>query len=127
MKLVSPSEHVGKTFSWSLQEKLPHKREAEASQGNETMIETLSVFDNVKSVRNRETGLIDPTQNENEMHMWTQRVTDNTKREMAGLRKEMNQKLEMKKMMREVKISRRTQPVSNRKNNDKTTSRRETP
>ena len=91
------------------------------------MIETLSAFDNVSSVRNRETVLIDPTQNENEMHMWTQRVTDNTKREMAGLRKEMNQKLEMKKMMREVKISRRTQPVSNRKNNDKTTSRIETP
>ena len=37
--------------------------EAEASQGNETMIETLCIFDNVSSVRDRETVLNDPTQN----------------------------------------------------------------
>ena len=52
--------------------------EAEASQGTETMIETLCNFDNVSSVRDKEAVLIDPTQNENEMQVWTQRVTDNT-------------------------------------------------
>ena len=36
------------------------------------------------------------------MHVWTQRVTDNTNRDMAELRKEMNEKLE--KMMREERI-----------------------
>ena len=50
------------------------------------IIETLSKFDNVSSVRDRETVLIDPTQNENEMQVWMQRVTNNTKREMAELR-----------------------------------------
>ena len=35
--------------------------EAETSQGVETMIETLSKFDNVSSVRDREAVLIDPT------------------------------------------------------------------
>ena len=74
--------------------------EAEASQGNETMIETLSNFDNVSSVRSREAVLIDHTQNENEMQVWTQRVTDNTNKEMAELRKELNEKLE--RMMKEV-------------------------
>ena len=51
--------------------------EAEASRSIETMTETLSNFDNVSSVRNREAVLIDTTQNENEMQVWTQRVTDN--------------------------------------------------
>ena len=39
------------------------------------MMETLSNFDNVSSVRDREAVLIDPTQNENELQVWTQRVT----------------------------------------------------
>ena len=46
--------------------------EAEASQGNEIVIETLNNFDNVSSVRHREAVLIDPTQNENDMKVWTQ-------------------------------------------------------
>ena len=52
--------------------------EAEASQGKETMIESLSNLDNVSSVTDREAVLNDPTQNENEMQVWTQGVTDNT-------------------------------------------------
>ena len=52
--------------------------EAEVSQGNETMTETLRNFDNDSSVRDREAVLIDPRQNENEMQVWTQRVTNNT-------------------------------------------------
>ena len=44
--------------------------EAEASQGNETMIETISNFDNVSSVKNREAVLIvDTTQNDNMMQV----------------------------------------------------------
>ena len=62
--------------------------EAEASQGIENLIETLGNFDYVSSVRNREAALVDTTQKENEMQMWTQRVTDNTNGEMAELRKE---------------------------------------
>ena len=88
--------------------------EAEASHGIETMIETLSNFD---TVRDKEAVLIDPTQNENEMQVWTRRETDNTNREMAELRKEMNEKLE--KMMRKVKNSRKPQSIPNRKNNGK--------
>ena len=41
--------------------------EAEASKGIETIIETLSEFDNVCAVRGREPVLIDSTQNENEI------------------------------------------------------------
>ena len=41
--------------------------EAEASQGNENMDETLSNFDKVSSVGDREAVSTDPTQNENEM------------------------------------------------------------
>ena len=62
--------------------------EAEASQGIETLIETLGNFDYVSSVRSREAALIDTTQKENEMQVWTQRVTDNTNRELAELRNE---------------------------------------
>ena len=53
--------------------------EAEASQGNETMMETFSNVDNFSSVRDMGAVLIDPTQNGNEMQMWTRRVTDKTK------------------------------------------------
>ena len=62
--------------------------EAEASQGNEAIIETLSNFDNVSSVRDRDAVLIDPTQNEKEMQVWTRRVTDNTNKEMTELLKD---------------------------------------
>ena len=89
------------------------------------MIETPGNFDNISSVRDREAVLIDPTQNENEMQVWTQRVTDNLNKGMAELRKEMNEKLE--KMMIEVKNSRRTQSIPSKRNNGQTTSRIETP
>ena len=62
--------------------------EAEASQGIESLIETRDTFDYFSSVRNREAALIDTTQNENEMKVWTQRVRYNTYREMAELRNE---------------------------------------
>ena len=39
------------------------------------MMETLSNFDNVSSVRDRKAVLFDPTQTENELQVWTQRVT----------------------------------------------------
>ena len=58
------------------------------------MIETLSNFDNVNSVKDRKAVLIDTSQNENEMQVWTQRVIDNTNEEIAELRKEMNEKFE---------------------------------
>ena len=67
---------------------------SEASQGNETMIETLSNFYNVSSVKDRKAVLIDTSQNENDMQVWTQRVIDNTNEEIAELRKEMNEKFE---------------------------------
>ena len=50
--------------------------EAAGSPPNETMIETFSSFGNVSSVRIREAVSIDFTQNENEMHGWTQRETE---------------------------------------------------
>ena len=43
--------------------------EIETSQGNETVIETLSNFENVSSVRNEEIALDSGTQNENEMQI----------------------------------------------------------
>ena len=91
--------------------------EAEASQGYETIIETLSNFD-VSSVRNKEAVLIDTTQNKKEMQVWTQRVTDNTNIEMAELINELNEK-----MMRELKKHKRMHTVPNRKNNEQATSR----
>ena len=62
--------------------------EAEASQGIDSLIETLGTFDYFSSVRNREAALFDTTQNEKEMQVWTQRVIYNTNREMAELRNE---------------------------------------
>ena len=87
--------------------------EIETSQGNESVIETLSNFENVGSVRNEEIVLDSGTQNENEMQIWTQRVSDKTNKEVANLRKEMDEKLE--KILREMKDSRRTQSVPNRR------------
>ena len=55
--------------------------EIETSQGNETVIETLSNFQNVSSVRHEEIALDSGTQNENEMQTWTQRITDKTNKE----------------------------------------------
>ena len=44
--------------------------EIETSQGNETVIETLSNFENVSSVRDEEIALDGGTQNENEMQFF---------------------------------------------------------
>ena len=87
--------------------------EIETSQGNETVIETLSNFENVSSVRDEEIALDSGTQNENEMQIWTQRITDKTNKEVTNLRKEMDEKLE--KILKEMKNNRRTQSVPNRR------------
>ena len=90
--------------------------EIETSQGNETVIETLSNFENVSSVRYEEIALDSGTQNENEMQFWTQRMSDKTNKEVANLRKEMDEKLE--KILKEMKNNRRTQSVPNRRYRD---------
>ena len=72
------------------------------------MIETLSNFENVSSVRDREAVLFDGTQNEIEMQVWTQRKTGTTNREMSELKRETEENLE--KTIREVKSKKRTQP-----------------
>ena len=93
--------------------------EVETSQGNETVIETLSNFENVSSVRDEETALDSGTQNENEMQIWTQRITDKTNKKVTNLRKEMDEKLE--KILKEVKNNRRTQSVPNRRYREQNT------
>ena len=50
--------------------------EIETSQGNETTIETLSNFENVGSFREGETVLVSGSQNEDEMQVWTQQITE---------------------------------------------------
>ena len=95
--------------------------EIESSQGNETVIETLSNFENVSSVRNEEITLDSRTQNENEMQIWTQRISDKTNEEVANLRKEMDENLE--KILREMKNSRRTQSEPNRQYREQDTPR----
>ena len=72
------------------------------------MIETLSNFE-VSSVRDEEAVRFDSTQNEKEVQVWTQRMTDKKQKEMSELRNGRNEKLE--KVMREVKISSRMQFV----------------
>ena len=93
--------------------------EIETSQGNETVIETLSNFENVSSVRDEEITLDSGTQNENEMQIWTQRITDKTNKEVTNLRKEMDEKLE--KILKEMKNNRRTQSVPNRRYQEQNT------
>ena len=95
--------------------------EIETSQGNETVIETLSNFGNVSSVRDEEIALDSGTQNENEMQIWTQRMTDKTNKEVTNLRKEMDEKLE--KILKEMKNNRRTQSVPNRRYREQNTPR----
>ena len=95
--------------------------EIETSQGNETVIETLSNFENVSSVRDEEIALDRGTQNENEMQIWTQRITDKTNKEVTNLRKEMDEKLE--KILKEMKNNRRTQSVPNRRYREQNTPR----
>ena len=98
--------------------------EIETSQGNETVIETLSNFENVSSVRDEEIALDSGTQNENEMQIWTQRLSDRTNKEVANLRKEIDEKLE--KILKEIKNNRRTQSVPNRRYREQNTPRAET-
>ena len=93
--------------------------EIETSQGNETVIETLSNFENVSSVSGEEIALDSGTQNENEMQIWTQRITDKTIKEVTNLRKEMDEKLE--KILKEMKNNRRTQSVPNRRYREQNT------
>ena len=87
--------------------------EVEKSQGNETIIEALSNFENNSSVREGERALVSGSQNEDEIQVWTQKITDKTNKEVSDLRKEMNEKLE--KMLKEMKNSRRAQSVSSRR------------
>ena len=87
--------------------------EIETSQGSGTVIETLSNFENVSSVRDEEIALDSGTQNENETQIWTQRITN--------LRKEMDEKLE--KILKEMKNNRRTQSVPNRRYREQNTPR----
>ena len=63
------------------------------------------------------TSLDSGTQNENEMQIWTQRITDKTNKEVTNLRKEMVEKLE--KILKEMKNNRRTQSVPNRRYREK--------
>ena len=86
--------------------------ENETSQGNETVFETLSNFENVSSVRDEEIALDSGTQNENEMQIWTQIMSDKENKEVANLRKDMDEKLE--KILKEMQNNRRTQSVLNR-------------
>ena len=77
------------------------------------LLSRLSNFENVSSVRDEEIALDSGTQNENEMQIWTQRITDKTNKEVTNLRKEMDEKLEKKLI--EMKNNRRTQSVPNRR------------
>ena len=95
--------------------------EIETSRGNETVIETLSIFENVSSVRDEEIALDSGTQNESEMQIWTQRISDKTNKEVANLRKEMDEKLE--KILKEIKNRRRTQSVPSRRYQEQNTPR----
>ena len=95
--------------------------EIETSQGNETVIEILSNFENVISVRDEEIALDSGTQNEKEMQIWTQSISDKTNKEVTNLRKEMDEKLE--KILKEMKNNRRTQSVSNRRCREQNTPR----
>ena len=95
--------------------------EIETSQGNETVIETLGNFENIISVRDEEIALDSGTQNENEMKFWTQGMSDKTNKEVANLRKEMDEKLE--KILKEMKNNRRTQSVPNRRYRERNTPR----
>ena len=92
--------------------------EVETSQGNEIGIETLSNFENVSSVREGETAFASGSQNDDEIQIWTQKITEKTNREVSDLRKEMNEKLE--KMLKEMKNN-RIQSVPSRRYQEQNT------
>ena len=93
--------------------------EVGTSQDNENIIENLSNFENVNTVREGETALVRGSQNEDEIQVWTQRITDMTNRKVSDLRKEIDEKLE--KMLKEMKDSRRAQSVPGRKYQEQNT------
>ena len=55
------------------------------------------------------------------MQIWTQRISDKTNKEVANLRKEMDEKLE--KILKEMKNNRRTQSVPNKRYGEQNTPR----
>ena len=55
------------------------------------------------------------------MQIWTKRISDKTNKEVANLRKEMDEKLE--KILKEMKNSKRTQSVPNRRYREQNTPR----
>ena len=55
------------------------------------MIETLSNFQNVSPVRDIAAVLDNGIQNENELQVWTQRITDKTNKNMSKFRKKMKE------------------------------------
>ena len=93
--------------------------ESETSKNNETIIETPSKFANVGSAREGETALVSGSQNEDDVQVWTQRLTEKTNKEVSDLRKEMNEKLE--NMLKEMKNSRRAQSVTNKRYQEQNT------
>ena len=82
------TEMGNKTSRKSKREQIEQKSavEADASQGNETMDDSLSYFDNFSSVRDGIACLLVATQTENEMQVRTQTMADKTNKEMYGLR-----------------------------------------
>ena len=92
--------------------------EVGTSQGNETIIETLSNFENVSSVREEGPALASGSQNEDEIQVRTQRMTEKTNKEVSDLRREMNEKLG--KMLKVMKNS-RTQSVPSRRYQEQNT------
>ena len=55
------------------------------------------------------------------MQIWTKRISDKTNKEVANLRKEMDEKLE--KILKKMKNSKRTQSVPNRRYREQNTPR----
>ena len=108
----------GQAQSPSLEKELSTS-EVETSLGNKTVIETLRNFENVSSVREGETAFASGSQNEDEIQVWTQRITEKTNEEVSDLRKGMNEKLE--KMLKEMENSSRAQSVPSRRYQEQNT------
>ena len=58
-------------------------------------------------------------QNEDEIQVWTQRLTEKTNKEVSDLRKGINEKLE--KMLKEMKNSKRVQSLPSRRYQEQNT------
>ena len=131
MKFLSPKQHFNLTEMGNKRnrrsrrgqspsvERVLSTSEIETSQGNETVIETLGTFENVSSIRDEEITIDSVTQNGKEMQIWTQTISDKTNKEVAHLRREMDEKLD--KILKELKNSRRTQPLPNRRYQEQNT------